>query len=131
MDETLADVVKGEVETNRVRLYPGHVVERIEKSNKSLTVVCADLKLEADMVLVAIGITPDNRLAANANIELGVSNSISVDKGLKTSDKNIFAAGDCADAYHVVTGRKVWIPLALRANRAGWAEADSVYGWKT
>ncbi len=131
MDEMMADVVKGEVETNRVHLYPGHVVERIEKSNKGLTVVCADLRLEADMVLVAIGITPDSRLAANANIELGVSNSISVNKGLKTSDKNIFAAGDCADAYHVVTGQKVWIPLALRANRAGWAVADSVCGRKT
>ena len=130
MDETLADVIKEEVESNRVSLYPGHVVERIEKSNKGLTVVCADLKIEVDMVLVAIGITPNSRLAANADIELGVNSSISVDGGLKTSDKNIFAAGDCADAYHVVTGRKVWIPLSLRANRAGWAVADSVCGRK-
>ena len=47
---------------------------------------------------------------------------------LKTSDENIFAAGDCADAFHIVTGKKAWIPLALRANRAGWAVADNVCG---
>jgi NADPH-dependent 2,4-dienoyl-CoA reductase/sulfur reductase-like enzyme len=47
---------------------------------------------------------------------------------LRTSNADIYAAGDCADAYHVVTGQKTWIPLALRANRAGWAVADNVLG---
>jgi len=51
-----------------------------------------------------------------------------VDRKLKTSDENIYAAGDCADAYHVVTGKKTWVPLALRANRAGWAVADNICG---
>jgi len=45
-----------------------------------------------------------------------------------TSDPDIYSAGDCADAYHVVTGEKVWIPLALRANRGGWVVADNVTG---
>ena len=47
---------------------------------------------------------------------LSVGNSIAVDRTLRTSNPDIFSAGDCADAYHVVTGRKTWIPLALRAN---------------
>ena len=45
-----------------------------------------------------------------------------------TSAEDIYAAGDCADAYHVVTGQKTWLPLALRANRGGWAVADNVTG---
>jgi NADPH-dependent 2,4-dienoyl-CoA reductase/sulfur reductase-like enzyme len=49
---------------------------------------------------------------------------------LRTSDPDIYAAGDCADAFHVVTGQRTWIPLALRANRAGWAVADNVLGGK-
>jgi NADPH-dependent 2,4-dienoyl-CoA reductase/sulfur reductase-like enzyme len=49
-----------------------------------------------------------------------------VDHRLRTSDKIIYAAGDCADAYHVVTGKKAYIPLALRANMAGWAVADNI-----
>ena len=45
-----------------------------------------------------------------------------------TSNPNIYAAGDCADAVHIVTDDKTWIPLALRANRAGWAVADNICG---
>jgi NADPH-dependent 2,4-dienoyl-CoA reductase/sulfur reductase-like enzyme len=80
------------------------------------------------MVLVAIGIRPNSELAEEAGLDLGPSQSIAVDKALRTSDGNIYAAGDCADAFHVVTGQKTWIPLALRANRAGWAVADNVIG---
>jgi len=64
-------------------------------------------------------------------LDLGPCESISVDRTLRTSDEFIYSAGDCADAYHVVTGKKTWIPLALRANRAGWAVADNVTGRKT
>jgi NADPH-dependent 2,4-dienoyl-CoA reductase/sulfur reductase-like enzyme len=67
-------------------------------------------------------------VAEVSGIDLGVKKSIAVDRTLKTSDEHIYAAGDCADAYHVVSGEKTWIPLALRANRAGWAVADNVCG---
>lgn len=50
---------------------------------------------------------------------------------MKTSDENIYAAGDCADAYHTVNDKKCWIPLALRANRAGWAVADNICSIET
>ncbi len=90
--------------------------------------MCSDLALEADMVLVAIGIKPNSELATQAGLDLGVKNAIAVNKKLQTSNENIYAAGDCADAYHVVIGKKTWIPLALRANRAGWAAADNVCG---
>ena len=49
-----------------------------------------------------------------------------VDAHIRTSGPDLYAAGDCADAFHVVTGQRTWIPLALRANRAGWAVADNV-----
>ena len=60
--------------------------------------------------------------------KLSVGGSIATDRTLRTSDPEIFAAGDCADSFHVVTGAKTWIPLALRANRTGWAVADNVCG---
>jgi len=128
MDEQMAQVVKDEVKSNGVTMYPGHQVEKIEKSGDCLKIICPDLTLEGDMVLVAIGITPNIDMAEKAGIELGIKKSIAVDRGLKTSDENIYAAGDCADAFHIVTGQKAWIPLALRANRAGWAVADNVCG---
>jgi NADPH-dependent 2,4-dienoyl-CoA reductase/sulfur reductase-like enzyme len=126
MDKELAEVVRKEIETHQVKLYLGHTIEKIEAENERLKVICSDLMLEADMVLAAIGIKPNSELAEQAGLDLGVKNAIAVNKKLQTSNENIYAAGDCADAYHVVTGEKTWIPLALRANRAGWAAADNI-----
>jgi len=128
MEKELADVVKNELETHQIKLYLGHTIEKIDFENIWLKVICSDLELEADMVLAALGIKPNSELAAQAGLDLGVKNAIAVNKKLQTSNENIYAAGDCTDAYHVVTGEKTWIPLALRANRAGWAAADNICG---
>jgi len=128
MEKELADVIKNEVEAHQIKLYLGHTIEKIDFENKRLKVICSDLDLEADMVLAALGIKPNSELAAQAGLDLGVKNAIAVNKKLQTSNENIYAAGDCTDAYHVVTGEKTWIPLALRANRAGWAAADNICG---
>ncbi|MEN8807149.1 MAG: FAD-dependent oxidoreductase [Desulfobacterales bacterium] len=126
--EELAERVREEVTTRGVAVHAGHRVERIETVGDGLQVVCEGLTLESEMVLVGIGVTPNSDLAGAAGVALGVSGSVAVDRRLQTSDPDIYAAGDCADAYHMVTGRKTWIPLALRANRAGWAVADNVCG---
>ncbi len=128
LQEELADRVREEVTARGVAVHAGHRVERIETVGGGLRVVCEGLTLEGEMVLVGIGVTPNNGLADAAGIELSVKGSVAVNRRLQTSNPDIYAAGDCADAYHVVTGQKTWIPLALRANRAGWAAADNVCG---
>ncbi|CAB1058726.1 Pyridine nucleotide-disulfide oxidoreductase; NADH dehydrogenase (EC [Olavius sp. associated proteobacterium Delta 1] len=128
LEPSMAQVIQTELEAKGVGVYAGHAVELIDKTADGLQVKCRGLTLAADMVLVGIGITPCSRIAENAGLELSTNNSIAVDRKLRTSDKNIYAAGDCADAFHMVTGQKTWIPLALRANRAGWAVADNVIG---
>ena len=128
LEPTMAAVVKDGLESKGVGVYAGHRVERIETISGGLQVVSSDLTLQGDMVIVGIGVSPSSQVAESAGLEMSVAKSIAVDRGLRTSDKNIYAAGDCADAYHVVTDDKTWIPLALRANRAGWAAADNVIG---
>jgi len=128
LEPSMSKVVRDELESKGVGVYAGHPVERIEPAGDGLQVVSADLTLQGDMVLVGIGVTPESRIAETAGLELSVAKSIAVDRSLRTSNTNIFAAGDCADAYHVVTDAKIWMPLALRANRAGWAVADNVIG---
>ena len=128
MNPDLASVVREEVEANGVRVHAGHDIKGIEKGGEGLKVVCSDMELEGQMVLVGVGVSPCSELASEAGLALGPSDSVAVDRSLLTSDENIYAAGDCADAYHVVTGKKTWIPLALRANRSGWAVADNVIG---
>jgi NADPH-dependent 2,4-dienoyl-CoA reductase/sulfur reductase-like enzyme len=128
MPETMAAELRLELEKNMVTLYPGQQIEAIEKAGGRLRVLCTEVSLDADLVIVAIGVTPNSDLAAGAGLKLSVDASIAVDRRLKTVDEAVFAAGDCADAFHVVTGQRCWIPLALRANRAGWAVADNVCG---
>ncbi|MBF0389476.1 MAG: FAD-dependent oxidoreductase [Desulfamplus sp.] len=137
----LADVVKQELVDKSVNLYCGYNIDKIEQNSNlnssSLVVVCKNrasneiVNLDADMVIVASGVKPCSQIAIEAGLEIGISGAVAVDKNLKTSDENIYAAGDCADAFHVVTDKKCWIPLALRANRAGWAVADNVCGINT
>ncbi|MCP4579821.1 MAG: FAD-dependent oxidoreductase [Deltaproteobacteria bacterium] len=127
-DEQLASMVTEELAQNDVEIYPGHSVSRIEDGGSALTVVCQETSLKGQLVLVSIGVRPNSQIADDAGIELSDDNAIAVDRSMMTSHKGIYAAGDCADAYHVVTGRKTWIPLALRANRGGWAVADHLSG---
>jgi len=128
MPPEMAQVVQNEVEAQGVDLHTGHAVASIQITGDGLQVVGPDLVLDGQMVIVAIGVTPNSAMAQRAGIELSAGRSIGVDERLQTSMTHIYAAGDCADAVHVVTGRKAWIPLALRANRAGWAVADNVCG---
>ena len=128
MNPQLASVVRKELEANQVGVHPGQLLQKIVKTEEGLRVICENLILDCQMVLIAVGIRPCSELAEKAGLSLGPSKSIAVDKTMLTSEENIYAAGDCSDAYHVVTGEKTWIPLALRANRAGWAVADNVLG---
>jgi NADPH-dependent 2,4-dienoyl-CoA reductase/sulfur reductase-like enzyme len=128
MNEKLADMVREEIEANGVRIHAGHEIESIQKGDNGLRVICSDLALDCQLVLVAYGVRPLSQIAENAGLALGPGKAVAVDRTLLTSDESIYGAGDCADAYHVVTGEKTWIPLALRANRAGWAVGDNVTG---
>jgi NADPH-dependent 2,4-dienoyl-CoA reductase/sulfur reductase-like enzyme len=128
MEESLAQVVRQEVESQGVALYLGHHLTAIEAEADGLRLVCEQSVIKTDMVLVAMGVRPNSQIAGAAGLELGAQNAIATNEHLQTSNANIYAAGDCADAYHVVTRKKTWIPLALRANRAGWAVADNVCG---
>ena len=116
----LAAVVRQELEARRVQVHLGRQIQRIEPTGSDGPRVVSDgPALACDLLLVATGVTPNSRLAEEAGLQLGPQRSIHVDPTLVTSSQDIYAAGDCTDALHVVTGRNVWIPLALRANRAG------------
>lgn len=126
LPQEMAEVVKEELIQKNVDLLFGYELISVEQTAKGLTLHTSHGDLNTDMALLSIGVTPSSEIAQEAGITLGPKSSIAVDKSLRTSDSDVFAAGDCADAFHVVTGKRVWIPLALRANRAGWAVADNL-----
>lgn len=129
MPADMAEAVRKELEEKGVQVHLQTTVERIDRDADRLKVTLSGGKaLVVDAVLVSVGVIPNSEIAAACGLELGPKGAIAVDRSLRTSDQDIFSAGDCADAFHVVTGRRVWVPLALRANRAGWAVADNVTG---
>lgn len=129
MDRQLAQVVQRTLESNKVLLNLGEAVQGLDGTDDHcVRVVTEGNAYDADMVLIAIGVKPNSQLARAAGLALGAHGAIAVDRQMRTSDPVIYAAGDCADAYHVVSGERTWVPLALRANRAGWAVADHLCG---
>src|SRR5262249_23020874 len=72
-----------------------------------------------DLVLLATGLRPNVELAAEAGVELGRTGAIRVDERMQTNLGGVYAAGDCAEIVHLVTGRPVYIPLGTTANKMG------------
>ncbi len=84
--------------------------------------------VSADLVVVGTGVRPRSELAAAAGLTLGTKQAIAVDRHQRTSNPFIFAAGDCAEAYHLVTRSGAYIPLALAANRHGRVAGANICG---
>ena len=82
----------------------------------------------ADMAIICAGVKPNSELAKDAGLELGVNNTIRVNKLMSTSVENIYACGDCAEKTHIVTGQPCWIPLGSTANKEGRCAAMNAAG---
>ena len=83
-------------------------------------------ELAFDIVILSIGIRPDNRLAVDAGLEVGQRKGITVDEYLQTSDPNIYAIGDAIEVLNPITGTKGVVPLAGPANKQGRLVADNI-----
>lgn len=83
---------------------------------------------EAQVVLIGVGVTPAVRVAKDAGLEIGESGAIATDANQRTSAANVFAAGDCSETLHRVSGRRVWMPLAQPAVRQGWVAGANAAG---
>ena len=130
LPEKLRGRVYAEAEAKQVPIHVGTRVERLERrfNGKIAVHTSATDVLETDLVLLATGVRPNSEIAAQAGLKLGANASIAVDDYLFTSAPDILAAGDCADATHGISNRSVWIPLALRANRAGKLAGGNALG---
>jgi NADPH-dependent 2,4-dienoyl-CoA reductase/sulfur reductase-like enzyme len=80
-------------------------------------VITASGKIAADVVVLGIGIMPNSGLAGAAGLTLGVRNAISVDRRQQTSAQGVYAAGDCAESFHLVSRRNVHVALGTVANK--------------
>jgi NADPH-dependent 2,4-dienoyl-CoA reductase/sulfur reductase-like enzyme len=131
MDTSITSIVEEKIIAEGVKLLKGTSVEGFAGKNGVVTKVLTDKgEFDADIVLLVIGARPNSQLAKDAGIELGVNGAIKVDEYLRTSIPDIFAAGDCAEATHMVTGKKVHIPLGTTANKEGRIAGENAAGMK-
>ena len=128
-DPDIASFIHSEMRRHGVKLALGHTVEGFEEKNGGVDVLLKDeAPLHADMVLLAIGVSPDTHLAQEAGLELGIKGSIVVNDRMETSVPDIYAVGDAVQVKHFVTGQDVLLSLAGPANKQGRIAADNICG---
>ncbi|MDA3817242.1 MAG: FAD-dependent oxidoreductase [Prolixibacteraceae bacterium] len=125
MEAEIAGFIENELHSYGVNVYTGTGVTEI--GSKTVMLDNGE-SIDADMVLLSIGVRPTLQLAKEAGLELGEAGGLLVNDQLQTSDPNIFAAGDMVEIEHRVNGKKVRIPLAGPANRQGRIAAENALG---
>ena len=129
LDADMASFIHAEVRRHGIKLALGYTVEGFEEKDGGVDVLLKDnAPLHADMVVLAIGVTPDTVLAKEAGLELGIKGSIVVNDRMETSVPDIYAAGDAVQVKHYVTGEDALISLAGPANKQGRIIADNICG---
>ena len=128
-DLDMAAFIHNEMRKHGVKLVLGRAVDGLEEKDDGIKVLLRDdAPLHADMVVLAIGVTPDTVLAKDAGLELGIKGSIIVNDRMETSIPDIYAAGDAVQVKNFVTGEDALISLAGPANKQGRIIADNVCG---
>lgn len=134
LDADMAELVAAAMERHHIDVRLGVSVEGFEPGR----VLTDGDPIEADLVVLGIGVSPNSELADAAGIELGVKRSIRVDARQRTSAEGVWAAGDCCESRHLITGEPVHIALGTVANRmarcaginigGGYARSTGVLG---
>ena len=129
LDADMAAFLHAQLREKGVKLMLGRTVEGFAADGDRVNVLIKDeAPLTADMVVLAIGVTPDTGLARDAGLELGIKGSIVVNDRMETSVPDIYAVGDAVQVKHSVTGQDALLSLAGPANKQGRIAADNICG---
>ncbi len=127
VDYPIAAMVQQHIRSKSVNLLLNTAVTGFERTDKGLKVsVKSGEVLDADVVILSIGVRPDTRLAVNAGLKLGEAKGIFVNEYLQTSDPDIYAVGDAIEFNNPITGRSMITYLAGPANKQGRICANNI-----
>lgn len=124
VDSDIASFIHTNLRTKGINILLNANVKSIEKN-----IVVTDCKeIPADMVIVSVGVSPENTLAKDAGLALGVKGAIAVSDNMQTSDDDIYAVGDAVEVINFISNDKAVITLAGPANKQGRIAADNICG---
>jgi len=128
MDAEMSASIAGQMRRNRVEVHTGMPVTRASTEGGKALVAAGGKSFRADRVVVAVGVVPRISWALESGIETGPCGGVAVGERLETNLPDVFAAGDCVEVVHRLTGRPVLIPLGSLANRQGRVVGDNLAG---
>ena len=128
LDPEMARSVEAYVTSEGVEIRTNCPLQGITETEKGITVETPQGHFVVDHVVIAIGVRPDTQLAADCGLKIGATGGIVVDERMATSDRNIFAAGDCVELRHLISGDPILLPLGSLANREGRVVGSNLGG---
>ncbi len=132
IDWPVAAILEKHLRDHNIEVYLGEAAEEIVvEDGRAVAVQTGKRTLDADMVIMAVGVRPRSQLAVDAGLQVSASGAIVVNERMQTSDPNIYAAGDCVEIIHLVSGKRFVAPFGSMANKEGRVAADNMAGIPT
>lgn len=130
LDKDMSDQILAYLKEQQVKIFLEETLEKFTKNADGSvnSVITNKQTLPADIVIVGVGIKPNAGLAANAGIKIGKNGAIHINKRCETSALNIWAAGDCAESFHLITHEQVHIALGTVASKHGLTAGINISG---
>jgi len=128
MDADMAEILTEYLLRQGVDVRTGETVLGFSGNGSVKSVITDRGEIPSDFVLLSIGVLPNSEIARDCGIRLGHKNAILVDRNMNTNIDDILAAGDCATAHHLITGKDAYIPLGTTANKQGKIAGENAAG---
>lgn len=129
LDKDMACRVEEHLEKNGIKLLLGETVTELVGNGHVERVVTESGKtIDTDLVILSVGVRPNTELAKSIGVNIGETGAIAINERMETNVKNVYAAGDVAESFSLVTGKPIWRPLGSTANKMGRALGDLLTG---
>jgi NADPH-dependent 2,4-dienoyl-CoA reductase/sulfur reductase-like enzyme/rhodanese-related sulfurtransferase/two-component sensor histidine kinase len=130
-DEEFSVKIQNALSRKGIKVLTGVSIAKIEKKDGQLVFFTDRGKFAADLVILSTGVKPNSELAKKAGLAVSAIGAIRVNARLVTSDKNIYAIGDCAESVNYITGKHEYWPLGSISTKMGRIAADNIAGRKS
>lgn len=129
LDKDIAIYLESSLEKKGIRIVLNDIVSEFKGSGFVERVVLGSgAVIDADIVIVSVGVRPEVELARKAGIVIGTTGAIQVSRSMQTNFPDIYSCGDCAESYSLITGKPVYRPLGSTANKTGRIAGDRLTG---